>query len=490
MLHTTVRGKVHRDHTGVATEIPIILTEDGPLGPLIDYFLAHSQVRSSAWMAKTAQAVSLLIDYLVANRNCFDDPKRLFETFALRLTTGTVSNDGTDPSGLYWNGRNPSAVRVLVNSISNFSDWMARELDVEPLNPWREATRSEEMLAWAAWHQKRHRAFLAHTWDPEKDSLTITRARNAMLKKTPLVDHEQVKHFPDERIHELLFKGFIVPGKKQSPRLEERLNLRDILITLLMHYGGLRMSEPFHLYVQDVVPDPIHTGRALVKVFHPSIGTAPPDWLDMKGQPMKCNRLTYLNGKYRLRPRNEYGLTDQLFAGWKGNALDSKGHFMYVNWFPGWAGALFWMLWVFYMAQRSQLSCEHPFAFSTLKGKPYSIDSYERQHRRAVERIGLTVGKALGTSPHSHRHSYGQALANAEIDPILRKKALHHKSLESQVIYTEPDRARLLRALEAATERERTGTRLPPPDFLEYGFKDVDPLELISGRYPKLTGRR
>lgn len=489
MLHTTIRGKVRRDHTGAVTEIPVILTEHGPLLPLADYFLSHSQGRSSAWMSKTVQAVGLLIDYMAANHDCFDDPKQLFETFAQRLTTGTVGVDGTDPSGLYWNGLNPSIVGGLVTRISHFSDWMAQEFDAKPLNPWRTATRSEEMLAWAAWHQRRHRAFLAHTWDPENDSLAMTRARNILLKKTPIFNHDPVKRFPDERIHDLLFRGFIVPGKQKSPRIEERLNLRDILITLLMHYGGLRMSEPFHLYVHDVVPDPIHNDRALVRIFHPSDGTAPPDWLDAKGQPIKCNRLTYLNGKYGLRPRNNYGNTDQLFAGWKGNALDSRSYFMYVNWFPGWAAALFWKLWVFYMVQRAQLACDHPFAFVTLAGKPYSIDSFERQHRRAVERIGLTAAKALGTSPHGHRHSYGQALFDANVDPILRKKALHHKSLESQLVYTEPDRARLIRALEAAAERERTEIQFAPPDFGDYGFKDIDPLALLSGTNPKLLRR-
>ncbi|WP_018606534.1 gamma-mobile-trio recombinase GmtY [Uliginosibacterium gangwonense] len=490
MLHTTIRGKVHRDNTGVVMEIPVILTEHGPLKPLVNYFLAHAQVRSSAWMTKTAQAVGLLLDYMSANHDCFDDPKDLFEAFAQRLTTGTVGADGVDPSGLYWLGRNPAVVRMLANSVSGFSDWMARELNTKPLNPWRDATHSEEMLAWAAWYQKRDRAFLAHTWDRETASLTMTRARNALLKRTPVIDHEPVKRFSDECIHELLFKGFIVPGRQKSPRLEERLNLRDILITMLMHYGGLRMSEPFQLYVHDVLPDPVHADRALVRIFHPSQGTAPPDWLDAKGKPTQCNRQAYLNGKYALRPRNEYALSDQLFAGWKGNALDSKEHFMYVNWFPQWAGELFWKLWVLCMAQRAQLDCDHPFAFVTLKGSPYAIDSFERQYRRAVERIGLQAAKALGTTPHGHRHAYGQALADAEIDPIFRKKALHHKSLESQVVYTEPDRVKLVRALGAAAEREKTGSVLPPPDFLSYGFKDIDPLGLISGTDPKLLRRR
>lgn len=489
MQRTTIRGKVHRDNTGVVTEIPVILTEHGPLQPLVDYFLAHVHVRSYAWMTKVTQAIGLLLDYMAENHDCFDDPKDLFQAFTQRLYTGTVGDNGFDPSGLYWQGRNPAVVQVLVMGISGFSDWMAQKQGTKPLNPWRQATRSEEMLAWAAWHQKRDRAFLAHTWDREAASLTMTRARNALLKRTPVIDHEPVKWFPEDRIHDLLFKGFIVPGKQKSPRLEERLNLRDILITLLMHYGGLRMSEPFHLFVHDVLPDPMHPDRALARIYHPSLGTAPPDWIDAKGKPTNCNRLTYLNGKYAMRPRNEYSLSDQLFAGWKGNALDSKGHFIYVNWFPQWAGELFWKLWVLYMAQRAQLECNHPFAFVTKKGKPYAIDSFERLHRRAVERIGLQVAKALGTSPHGHRHAYGQALADAEIDPIYRKKALHHKSFESQIVYTEPDRAKLVRALETAADRQKNGITLPPPDLLTYGFKDVDPLGLMSGPNPKLLRR-
>ncbi|MFM5192135.1 gamma-mobile-trio recombinase GmtY [Aeromonas media] len=489
MGHTIIRGKVHRDHTGVAFEIPVILTDHGPLRSLIDYFLSHAQVRSSAWMAKTAQATGLLLDYMAANHDCFDNPMDMFETFSQRLYTGTVSDDGTDPSGLYWQGRSAALTRVLVNCISGFSDWMARELDAKPLNPWREATRSEEMLAWAAWHQKRDRAFLAHTWDRGKASLTITHARNILLKRTLVIDHEPVKRFPDECMPDLLFRGFIVPGRLKSLRLEQRLNLRDILITLLMHYGGLRISEPFHLYVQDVVSDPIHPDGALVRIYHPSLGTAPPDWPDTKGKPTSCNRLVYLNGMYGLRPRNEYALSDQLFAGWKGNALDSRSHFMYVNWFPQWAGNLFWKLWVLYMAQRAQLACNHPFAFVTKKGRPYAIDSFERLHRRAVERIGLQVAKAMGTSPHGHRHAYGQALANAGIDPIFCKKALHHRALESQSVYTEPDRARLVRALEEAAARAQRGDIQSPPNFLSYGFKDVDPLELMSGSNPRLLRR-
>src|SRR5688500_11811708 len=114
MRHTTVRAKVFRDHTGVATEIPVILTDHGPLRPLMDYLLRHAQVRSQIWMVKLTQGTSLLLDYMPANHDCFDNPKELFETFTQRLYTGTVSEDGSDPSGLYWQGRSPAVTRQLV----------------------------------------------------------------------------------------------------------------------------------------------------------------------------------------------------------------------------------------------------------------------------------------------------------------------------------------------------------------------------------------
>lgn len=493
MTHVVARYKVVRDNTGIVTEIPVILTEFGPLMPLVHYLLKHQHILSESTIDKLVQAVGLLVDFIEANHSCYTDPTDLFQGFVQRLYTGTVGLDGADPSDLYWNGRKPPVVRALVVQLSKLSNWMVDELGTEPLNPWRQASRAEERLAWAAWHHRHNRSFLAHTMGRETAGIDMTRARNALLQKTPVIDHEAVKHFPEDRVSDLLFRGFIVPGKQKSLRIEERLNLRDILMTLLMHYGGLRMCEPLHLYIHDVLPDPMNPKRAWVRVFHPSLGQAPDDWLDEKSKPIRCDRATYLRGRWGMLPRTDHPSTHTLHAGWKDNALDSKAHYMDVNWFPSWAGELFWMLWAFYMAQRAQLHCDHPFAFVTLKGKPLGKNAFEKAHKAAIRRIGLTPAKSLGTSPHGHRHTYGQRLTDANIGPIYRKKALHHKSLESQAVYTEPDRAKLSRLLDAATQRAQNGEEgpaLPPPDFLAYGFKDVDPLGLMSGPNPKLPWRR
>ena len=101
--------------------------------------------------------------------------------------------------------------------------------------------------------------------------------------------------------------------------------------------------------------------------------------------------------------------------------------------------------------------------------------------------------KALGTTPHGHRHAYGQRLSDLRLDAIYLKKALHHKSLESQAVYTEPDRMKLKRAIDAAlafANEAQEGAALSPPDFLEYGLKEVDPLSMFSGQNFRLSRRK
>jgi hypothetical protein len=127
-------------------------------------------------------------------------------------------------------------------------------------------------------------------------------------------------------------------------------------------------------------------------------------------------------------------------------------------------------------------------------GSVYSIESYKQMHRRAVERIGLIASRLCGTVPHGHRHAYGRRLARAGVDPVLRKKALHHKGLASQAVYTAPNMTEVTRTLNAAagkldelTLEGRTVTpNLERAKWLAFGFEDIDPDGLISGGSPKL----
>lgn len=486
MDHTSVRATIYEDNTGIAVEIPIVLTEAGYLDSLIGYCIVNRH-RSYSWMQKLVQAIGLLLDYTDANFCCFETPADLFDRFVYCLHHGTFEH-GADPSGLYWNARRNASARQLSELLAGYSDWLENMRGTAPLAPWRDATSHEQRLRWAAWHHKRNRAFLGYTWERKGRADEAARARTTGRPPSPsgpIV--KPSKRFPSDQIEALLFKGFIVPRKQQAHQIEQRLNLRDILITMLLHYGGLRMSEPFHLYVHDVLPDPVHPERAFVRVFHPSQGLAPPDWIGPNGRPMVCNREAYLRGRYGLRPRHQYAQTDQLHAGWKGRTVDSPENFLHVHWFPTWSGALFSKFWALYMFQRSRLDCQHPFAFVTLTGKPYSVDSYWRMHRRAVERIGLLHSKALGTSPHGHRHDYGGRLSRCEVDPLVVKQTMHHASIESQLVYTAPEEEQISASLEAASRRLESGSENTQYDFLRYGFEDVDPLGLFSGPWPKLA---
>lgn len=502
MRYVLIKGKVVEDETKIPQEIPVILTEHGVLAPLVDYFLEHTDM-SESWRDRTVQAVCLLLDYMAANQDAFDDPQELFKVFVKRLWKGTIGRDGTDPSGLYWRPRKRDDAGYLVNRVSEFSDFMADKLGTTQLNPFKHATSYEEMLNWAAYLHRKARALLAHTWKAARGQRENKQTRQSRVKRTLVSTQGGTKTFPENRIFDLLFKGFARPGKKNSPLLYERFNLRNILITILMHGGGLRHSEPLHLFVHDVTEDPLHPGRALVRIYHPEEGAAPHDLLDGKGNPVRCNRERYLLEKYGLKPRNQYRKTDRLYAGWKEPLLnDPIQKYMQVFWFPTFWGELFWKLWGIYLEQLVRVRRDHPFAFVNFNGPnigdPYAMESFSKStsdgaekgaHAAAVKKIGLVSAKDQGTTDHGHRHAFGMRVRKAGISPKEIQVAMHHKSIESQLVYGEPTASEVSITMEEASRRLDEGSPAQSlPDLATYWFKDVDPLGLFSGPFPKLKG--
>jgi hypothetical protein len=490
------RARVIVDETGAVAEIPILLTADGPLEALVDYLLWHRQDRSVVWMRKVVQAVSLLFAYMKANAACFDKPEEMFHSFADRLHSGTVGDNGNDPSGLYWRPMRRRTAAIPLGCLSDFSDWMVDRHDSRPLNPSRTANRFDETLAQAAREHKRSRAFLGHTWSRTPTGGLAGKKHYSQARRSPkLADDQEAVPFSERRFTDLLLHGFARRGGGGHSDPALRLNLRDCLITLLMHGAGFRLSECFHLWVHDVAPDPNDPTMAMVRIHHPSEGEAPDDWKDERDTIIRCNRATYLSGRHALRPRNE--LMDISRAGWKDPMLDGK-YFMQAYWFPVDLGRLFLHLWRLYLCQIVQTHRHHPYAFIVQNGSSagdvYSIAGYKQAHARAVQRIGLLPIRSEGGTPHAHRHAYGRRLMRAGIDPILRRKALHHKSLASQAVYTAPnaaDVAKALNAAQAALDRHAVDGRIVKPEFdmarlLAFGFESIDPDGLLSGDNPKL----
>ena len=104
----------------------------------------------------------------------------------------------------------------------------------------------------AAFYQKKRRAFLSHLWANKPAPAYFRKVMPRTVSRSN--GNEGKKSFPPGRIDDLLWNGLTRYGFETSDVVHERLDLKNVLITMLMHYGGLRLSECFHLWVEDVVP--------------------------------------------------------------------------------------------------------------------------------------------------------------------------------------------------------------------------------------------
>lgn len=449
MTHVVVTARVYTDSTGAYAELPALLTASGPLTPLLDYCVNHHHDRSQSWMRKLIHAVSLLLDYIEANPY-EEEPWRLFRNFAQRLYTGTFDiHSGIDPSNLCWSPKGWQSASYIIRLLSDFFDWLGeKNPSAKGINPKYAGNAYDRRLDEAAYLYRRNKAFLGHTWAENPGQADMGRlTRNV---RPPRVTKSEPPEFPHERFEELLYKGFRVGGK---------YDYRGMLITLLMHGAGFRVSEPFHLYVADVHPDPADPTSALVLIHHPSAGAAPPDWRNSLGKPMQGNRSAYLASKWAMTPRTM--LIGRDHSGWKNPLLDGE-YYMRAWWFDPVYGKWFLQLWQNYMREVAMVDRSHPFAFINLDrgtvGDMYCVEAFTKAHEAAVRRIGLEYGKQYGTTPHGHRHSYAQRLRRNGVDKLNVKRFLHHCALESQEPYTQPTTSESIAALREASIRMRSSS--------------------------------
>jgi len=437
--------QVYYDNSGSYYELPVLHTENGHFDCLLDYCLKKRN-RSTAWKRKLVFNVQLFLEYMHANRS-ENDAALLFRNFASALETGTFNaGSGHDPSRLGWRPRTPYDAQQIITRLSEFLEWLSEHNPgIAPANPRVPMTSTEKYVRDCAETYKRKYKLLGHLWRAPSDSEETVRA---VAISVGLKISGEAPAFPDDRFEELLDHGFKVGG---------RVNYRDQAITLLMHGAGFRVSEPLHLFIGDVTNDPNDYRKALVRIHHPELGDAPNDLLNERGKPVQCNRREYLQRKFGLAPRVD--LMSKREAGWKSSVLDGK-YYMQPFWFKPDYAEKFLDVWTKYMEQVVDIPPRlrrHPYAFMNIyretKGAIYTHDKFEKSHGRACERIGLSVAKRLGTTPHGHRHAYGRRLARAGIEPSIIMKCMHHATEQSQAVYTTRTTAEVLEALEAGLQR-------------------------------------
>lgn len=440
MLPMSIRTAHVTAEAGASMDMPILLLNEGPLWTLIDYFLHLWGERSLRWMERVTKSVALFIEYASCSIGELNpsEPHKFFQAFSRTLHTGTFVN-GFDPKGLGWHARGNTQARQLIVNLNDYLQFLSEDRGDQAVHPRYTQSKFDRMMDEHAYQHKRSRAFLGHTWethapDKRQTALRARRTRSTLNSQPPA--------FPEDKFEQLLFKGF---------KTSRGFDYRNMLITLLLNKGGLRTSEPFHLYISDVAPDPRVEGSALVLVHHPEEGTVN---LMTQGagfdRRQKVFRTQYLLSQFDMWPRNR--IRGKLHAGWKGGAAEKMygSTFYRVYWFEPGAGRLFWHLWLKYLEQIADLARPHPFAFVNLhfnKGHPYTISQYIQAHDAAVERIGLTVSKWLGTTRHGHRHAYGQRLKNGGVDRKTIMTSMHHSALESQDVYTQPSSEEVRNAL-------------------------------------------
>lgn len=440
-MFLVVTANVYTDSAAVGSKIFAVL---GPLGIVksVLKFILNNRNKSLRWQRDACNAIMLLMRYAIANR--FElDKTLLFTNFDEALKRGTLDIvSGRDKSQLGWRPRSDVHRRAILGYISDFLDYINQQPGDDGKWFGFEPDRFDWICDRAAFVKKRDAALLGHLFALKQPSGKKKYFGRSQIAK---VVQSAPRMFPRSRFLDLLLKGF---------RVGNRIDYRGILITLLLYGGGFRASEPMHLFVEDVVPNPLNPKIADVRIHHPALGDAPLPALRKFGIHGEMGRLEYLNRFFGRQPRDRS--TDKLHAGWKGGYLDGK-YYKQAIWFPEEYGELFLKYWQFYMMQIASIPRAHPYAFINLsgktKGEPYTITMYARAFNRAARRIGLTPGEFTGVHPHGLRHGYAGELKEAGVDPLIIQICLHHADIDSQKRYGQPSTNNIANELKKAESR-------------------------------------
>ncbi|MEZ9438002.1 site-specific integrase [Vibrio atlanticus] len=256
------------------------------------------------------------------------------------------------------------------------------------------------------------------------------------------------KAFPKELIAPLLQFGFVKKPLAENPF--EREDITAKMVTILLLYGGLRKSEPLHLWFNDVIP--YSDFQCQAKLYHPRLART-----HLFGEKQKT-REEYLKERH-MRPRSDKANPKSLKAHWKALSVDKSTYHADIFFLHPSAEAMFVTLYQIYLPYRSKLMEEyvknkghnHPFLFvsngidqqtgESYVGAPYSQSSFGKSYDKAIKRLEqhldmrIERGKGSALNLHSLRHFYAQALTDAGVDKKVIQKCMHHRTINAQNAY-------------------------------------------------------
>lgn len=349
-----------------------------------------------------------------------------FLAFSTALSLGTIQS-GTCPYDLWWTPRRVDDIRKIYARLTIFLNWIAKRSDIPSIIPQRSSTTGEQLKFWARWNTLKRNSLLGHLMTAQAHQHPLGQTSAPPILWTPPKTAEQPIRFEGEH-----FKRFLNEGFKRRAALRWSV-VRDQMISLLLHGGGLRISDALSLWVPDVMyEDPQFPGEAVVRLYHPHEGAV--SYRDpLTGREVMTTRAALLRLKYNRLPLDLQ--SGHRRVGAKGNLyLNSKEAYTLVFWKDAKYARAFAQLRDEYLRIRPRPD-NHPYLFLTPAGEPMTDRAFAKNHNVAVRRIGLTPGKEFGTTSHAHRHTFVFDLREADVSKKGIQIAAHHRSIESQEDY-------------------------------------------------------
>jgi len=422
---------------------------------LLDTYFDENHSRSQQWKRETCEALGLLIDHTHAvlpslseeQRQSSDEPleRLLLRSFAIALVNGTITSHGGklfDPTGLFWRGKGTRRAGALLARLTN----LFRSFEPDGAgHRWRHVVSTENQsdnpltaLRFALeLGIRRKKSLLAHIGGQKKQSQNPVPGVFRSLGEASKPIHA----FPSQYIAPFLCSGFENSDGVADESAE--------LVALIMFCGGVRVSEPFHIFVSDVQFD---GKRPWMFFHHPEDGRV---------------RDRYGNFVRRADYLQQFGMTARTLnegrehAGWKGMAGDDVGATAY--WLP--VEPLLERLEMklrryllvtrpTIMKMRPKGLKDHPFLFVSSGqsgssrggrvGDPYAITAFLESWKAAVRRTSrrcnapeLVFAKNRGTTCHGARHHYGRFLRTMGVSGELIQECMHHRQYDSHKVYTQ-----------------------------------------------------
>lgn len=424
--HSIVELPIAEGAIGAA--LPVLILADGEVSIYALAWarkLALDDTLGPVGVAMAIKAVGLLYDYYTLVEKGRDltntDLPRLLAKFLEARQHGKV---------LGWKPvQRKTAVKDVMYA-STFLEFSSDNFGQVPANPRERLLVSNLSIP----EQQRFFAQMSHRkyWDKLAHLTPATEAGKG--KVTRRVFNPSAGKVPKGR------KPKYFPPSKVLPLFHETRLVRDLLYFLLLFFGGLRESEPLHLFVTDIRLNK-KDGTAEVKLAHPEF--APYEWGDEFRGKQNGTREAFLKDHYGLGPRNKLGSKDPMRSGWKGICFDS-GYEATVNWLIPDMGRLFWKLHVKYMQQtRAHVKDTHPYYFVNTTdghfGTPAKLSNMIGAFERAAIRVGLNLTED-GVNPHGARHFYGFYCASYLGLTLAQTQTLmHHANVASTQIYFDMD---------------------------------------------------